>query len=282
MIQNRTFWGKYLTNTQLDLSIASYTKVPLTWGEDSYIPEFNKLYFIMEGEGFVRVNDKTYYPKPGELYLLPSGTVQAYGTISGNTFGKYWCHFTSKLNDSQLFDLIKTPVFLKTHNQEQLKSKFEQLIFYSEKEDISSGFRVHAILLDFIAEFIEKSGTVNLNTRTVPSYDKMDDIVQYIEENLDAPLCVDDLASIANFHPNYFISVFKKYTGLSPIQFINRQRMERAKHLLITTDYSVSTIAESLGFDLSYFSRMFRVHIGFSPTNYRDMVSMSALSKYGE
>ncbi|WP_251526645.1 hypothetical protein [Metabacillus litoralis] len=54
--------GKYLANAQLDVSIAAYTKVPKSWNEDNYTTDFNKLYYIMEGEGYVKVNDETFYP----------------------------------------------------------------------------------------------------------------------------------------------------------------------------------------------------------------------------
>ncbi|WHY71818.1 AraC family transcriptional regulator [Fictibacillus enclensis] len=275
-MQQTTFWKKYMTNAQLDLSIARYTKVPITWAEDSYVPEFNKLYFIMEGEGFVKTNGKIYYPKPGDLYLLPAGSTQAYGTLNDhNTFGKYWCHFSSKVNDAHLFQIIQAPVFVKPRDPELLIQKFKQLIFYSEKGDLSSGFRIHSILLEIMADFIEQSQDIQFDSRTVPSFEKMDKILQYIESHLHDSLSVEELARIASFHPNYFISVFKKYTGLSPIQFINRQRIERAKHLLLFTDQSVSAIADSLGMEVSYFSRMFREQIGFSPKNYREMISRS-------
>ncbi|WP_289487220.1 AraC family transcriptional regulator [Fictibacillus enclensis] len=278
-MQQTTFWKKYMTNAQLDLSIARYTKVPVTWAEDSYVPEFNKLYFIMEGEGFVKINGRIFYPKPGDLYLLPAGSTQAYGTLNDhNTFGKYWCHFSSKVNDAHLFQIIQAPVCIKPDNPELLIRKFKQLIFYSEKGDLSSGFRIHSILLEIMADFIEQSEDILFDSRTVPSFEKMDKILQYIESHLHDSLSVEELARIASFHPNYFISVFKKYTGLSPIQFINRQRIERAKHLLLFTDQSVSAIADSLGMEVSYFSRMFREQIGFSPKNYREVISRAELT----
>jgi AraC-like DNA-binding protein len=269
--------GKYLANVQLDVSIAAYTKVPLTWNEDRYTTDFNKFYYIMEGEGFVKVNDETYYPKPGELYLLPSSSVQSYGTISGNTFGKYWCHFTAKIGDFDLFQLMKTPVFSKLDKFE-VKEKFEQLISHWQCDKLSSHFRVHSILLEIIAVFIERSDHIHFKMDTSPSFNKMDIILTYIEEHLDGNLAVEDLALIANFHPNYFISVFKQFTGYSPIQYMNRRRIEKAKELLVISDLTVSNISESLGMEISYFSRLFKELTGFSPTSYRNLAKKSHIN----
>jgi AraC family transcriptional regulator, arabinose operon regulatory protein len=109
-----------------------------------------------------------------------------------------------------------------------------------------------------------------------PSFEKMDIILTYIEEHLDGNTSVEDLAQIANFHPNYFITVFKEFTGHSPIQYINRRRIEKAKELLLISELTVSHISESLGLELSYFSRMFKELTGLSPKAYRILASKSS------
>jgi AraC family transcriptional regulator, arabinose operon regulatory protein len=269
-----TFLGKNLANVQLDVSIAAYTKVSKSWHDENYTTDFNKFYYIMEGEGYVKVNHETFYPKAGELYLLPSGTVQSFGTINDNTFGKYWCHFTAKIGDFHLFQLMKTPVFIKS-DEFELEGKFQQLITHMHTDRISSTFRVHSILLEIIAVFIEKSQTIHFKMNASPSFDKMDAILTYIEEHLDGNLSVESLAQIANFHPNYFISVFKNFTGFSPIQYINRRKIEKAKELLTVSERTISSISDSVGMELSYFSRLFKELTGFSPTSFRELSAKS-------
>ena len=95
-------------------------------------------------------------------------------------------------------------------------------------------------------------------------------VLQYIEEHLAESLTLEQMAQIAHFHPNYFIRIFKQSTGLSPIQYVNRLRIEKAKHYLTFTPMSVSDIADKLGLEISYFSRMFKDHSGFSPSEYRE------------
>lgn len=266
-----TFWKKYIAKAKLDLSIVAYTKVLRSWNDKNASCPFNRLYFIIEGEGFVKVGDQTYYPKPGELYLLPAGSNQAYGTISDHTFGKYWCHFTAKIGDLDLFQILQTSAFITIKDPESLQRKFEQLIAYNKGEELTSAFRVNAILSEFIAEFIEQSETVKLNLASTPTYEKMNSVLHYMEQHIADNVSVDTLSQIAHYHPNYFINAFKQFTGYSPIQYMNHLRSEKAKDLLMMTELNVSQIADSLGMELSYFSRMFREQTGFTPTSFRDL-----------
>ncbi|WP_261305502.1 AraC family transcriptional regulator [Paenibacillus andongensis] len=266
-----TFWKKYIAKAKLDLSYAAYTKVSRLWRDENASCSFNRLYFIIEGEGFVKIGDQTYYPKPGELYLLPAGSDQAYGTISDHTFGKYWCHFTAKIGDLDLFQILQTSAYITIKDPEAFQKKFEQLIEYTKSEGLTAGFRVNAIISEFIADFIEQSETGKLNLASTPTFEKMNSVLTYMEQHIADNVSVDTLSQIAHYHPNYFINAFKQFTGYSPIQYMNHLRSEKAKDLLMMTELNVSQIADSLGMELSYFSRMFREQTGFTPTSFRDL-----------
>ena len=68
----------------------------------------------------------------------------------------------------------------------------------------------------------------------------------------------------------YMAHSFAKYTGFSPIQYLNRRRLEAACQLLRDTDLSVSDIAGSTGFSSqSYFTQAFRKFYGITPVKYR-------------
>ncbi|MFB5190659.1 AraC family transcriptional regulator [Alicyclobacillus fastidiosus] len=266
-----TFAKQYLSNVQLDLSVAAYTKVPTTWHDDDYTPDFNKLYFIIEGEGYLKVGDRRFSPLPGDLILLPSGNIQSYGTINENTFGKYWCHFRAQIGQLDLFQILNTSSLIHVTHPEWLKQKFEDLIYWHHHESLTSLMHVHSILLEIVAFFVEQCETVNINTKTINSLAKIDHVLQYIEEHLSDKLSISELAQVAHFHPNYLIRVFKKATGISPIHYINRMRIEKAKHILRSTHLNILEISDSLGMDIAYFSRMFKEYTGFAPTDYRQL-----------
>ena len=77
---------------------------------------------------------------------------------------------------------------------------------------------------------------------------------------------------MVHFHPNYFISFFKKYFGTSPLKYVNEARLNQAKRLLKSTDESVAQIAEETGFrDLYHFSKRFKASTGYSPSDFRKL-----------
>jgi AraC family transcriptional regulator of arabinose operon len=269
---DKAFWKQYIANIQIDLTHAAYTKVKRSWEDIDYTPILNKMYYIIEGEGFLTIQGQTFYPKPNELYLLPADVIQSYGTINDNTFGKYWCHFTAKIGELNLFQALETSPFIRIDQPDQWKNKFERLIDYSNSDKLTSRIRTNSVLLEIIADYIEHCDKVKFNLKATPAFEKMNVVLQHIEAHLTDNLTVEELAQIAHFHPNYFIQLFKNFTGTSPIQYINRVRLEKAKHLLTMTELNVSAIADAVGLELSYFSRMFREHNGVSPTAYREFV----------
>ncbi|MEV5029308.1 AraC family transcriptional regulator [Paenibacillus sp. LPE1-1-1.1] len=271
----KTFWKTYLSGLQLHVAVANYTKVPISWKDDDYTPDVNKLYYIQEGEGYVQIGKRKYYPKAGDLCLLPADVIQSYGTLSEDTFGKYWCHFTAKLDNFNLFQMLEMPVILTVNDHNGLKEKFERLVAHHKSEEWTAELHVQAAFLEILAMLLEQAGHVAINTPTTSSFEKMNVVLSYIEEHLSENMSVDTLAQLVHFHPNYFIRMFKSTTGLSPIQYVNRKRMDKARQLLTFTSQSISAVAESLGMDATYFSRVFKEYTALSPSEYREL-SMKA------
>jgi AraC family transcriptional regulator len=102
------------------------------------------------------------------------------------------------------------------------------------------------------------------------SKSKLQTVTDYIEAHLDEELSVDTLAQLVEINPFHLIRLFKQTLGITPYAFIIRQRLERAKHLLKSSDCSIAEIAYSTGFgSQSRFSTVFRQHVQISPMRYR-------------
>ena len=93
---------------------------------------------------------------------------------------------------------------------------------------------------------------------------------QYIMENLDEPLKLDEVAAQVRVSPFYFCKLFKSTTGMTFTEFVNRQRIERAKRRLLDPAERITEIAYDLGYQsLSQFNRSFLRIVGESPTQFR-------------
>ncbi|WP_165763704.1 helix-turn-helix domain-containing protein [Halalkalibacter urbisdiaboli] len=277
MEMNRaSFWKKYIGNTRLDLSIAEYTKVSSSWSGKNFKPHFNKFYYFLDGEGFICINGQRYHPKPGQLFLLPAGATQSFGTVKEHTYEKYWCHFTAKIGELHLLQVIEAPIFITVDDQQAVEHKFKNLVQYSKSEELYSEFLSQAILLELLSMFMkENQQQPEIQLVSAPSISKINKVLKFIDEHLAENLSVDYLSGMLNFHPNYFIKVFKNCTGYSPIQYINHQRFEKAEQMLVMSDLTVSQIADKIGMELTYFSRKFKEKTGFSPRAYREMIIKS-------
>jgi len=103
---------------------------------------------------------------------------------------------------------------------------------------------------------------------------------RYIIANLDEPLRLDDVASEVKVSPFYFCKLFKSTTGMTFTEFVNRQRIERAKRRLLDPAQRVTEIAYEIGYQsLSQFNRSFHRIVGESPTRFRRRMNVGSGSR---
>ena len=94
--------------------------------------------------------------------------------------------------------------------------------------------------------------------------------VMYINRNYDKEITITKLAQICLMSESYFRQMFKKYMGSSPLKYRENVRVSWAKKYLKSNLFSVSEIAEKLGYcDIYHFSKVFKVYVGISPSQYR-------------
>ncbi len=98
----------------------------------------------------------------------------------------------------------------------------------------------------------------------------MGDVMRYIHENLAQGITLADVAEGLHVNKYYLCRLFRRETGMTMGAYINSARIATAKHLLRTTEKSVSFIATECGFnELSVFTRNFKKEVGMTPTEYK-------------
>ena len=100
--------------------------------------------------------------------------------------------------------------------------------------------------------------------------DRIDRAVEYISKRLTEELSGEILARVAGLSASRFAFKFKERTGLAPMKFLEMRRIEKAKHLLLTTSLPIQQIALNTGFPNSqHFSTCFRKVAGQTPSAFR-------------
>ncbi|MBQ8852224.1 MAG: helix-turn-helix domain-containing protein, partial [Oscillibacter sp.] len=98
--------------------------------------------------------------------------------------------------------------------------------------------------------------------------------ITYIDADLSADLSLRTLAAAQNINASYLSSLFKKETGETITEHVNKKRIEHAVHLLQSSKLQVQSIAQHCGIsDVNYFSKLFKKHMGMTPREYRTTVS---------
>jgi AraC family transcriptional regulator len=110
-----------------------------------------------------------------------------------------------------------------------------------------------------------------MNKSTEIYRSRINRVIDYVNNNLDKSISLDELASVAHFSPFHFHRIFVAVTGESVNFFTNRIRLEKAARLLKYSRDSVSDIAIECGFSApSAFSRAFKQYFEISPSTYRN------------
>jgi AraC family transcriptional regulator of arabinose operon len=91
-----------------------------------------------------------------------------------------------------------------------------------------------------------------------------------IEQRMAERVSIHDLAALVDLSPSRFAHLFRLSVGTSPLRYLRRLRIERARELLEATSLPVREVMLQVGFtDASHFSKDFRARFGTGPREYR-------------
>lgn len=266
IIQNR------LREATVSLERASLLYCNENWKCDYSVPPFSSIGLILEGEGVISINQKPIHPKAGQLYLLPSNTLQTFSTSASNPYRVYFCHFEITCQETDLFELIRLPLCVDSPDPSQAESLFQEMIRACDGKDILSTLKAKQAILNLLCYYLECCPPESISLTSEDFDSPLSKAILYVENHLSEQITVPQLAQATGYHVSYFTQIFQKRMGISPGQFIQQKKSESAARLLTTTDLSIAEIADSLGFGSPfYFSNFFKKRTGMTPSTYRNI-----------
>lgn len=125
-------------------------------------------------------------------------------------------------------------------------------------------------LLHIFHTLISNNAFISVNSLQNSSRTYIKKAINLIQYNYNTDIKIEDIARELNMCTEHFIRSFKKHTGKTPKEYLIKCRIDQAISLLISTDSSISDIAQQCGFtDVSYFSRCFRQFMGQTALSFR-------------
>jgi len=209
---------------------------------------------VLPLRGVINIELETYAGKvaPGECVVIKQGQMHHF---TANQEAKFVVADMQDLpenvlNTKNLVFTITPPLmsyltFIEKQLENQVNHQLEQ-----------SMFKTFVLLLEQQDHFRQLDHRIRL-------------VVEYVLENIAENLTIETLAKVACLSQTQFKKVFSQQLGLSVSKHVTKERMEKAKALLMHTDYPIQIIAEQVGYaDLSAFSRRFSQYYGLSPSSF--------------
>lgn len=283
-----TLWNN---GYSLFMIYAGFKRVGTWWNYKNVSSPFYRLYYIEKGKGVVYVNGKGYELVPGMLFLIPKFALHSY-ECEDFMDHYYICFFDDLAGNAGIpdpmrlrlsvdaspmtLDLMKRYLELNPsrHLQTSDPRRYgnDRIIYDSHGEDISSltarCMESQGILLQLFARFVTPESVRKPSANSW--HGKLDQVVQYVNANLDKHISVPELADLMCLTADHFSKVFKKCLGMSPCEYIQLKRMKRAQVLLLSTNLSIMQVGERVGIsNPSQFTRLFTKIAQCSPKEYR-------------
>lgn len=228
------------------------------------------IHYVVEGSGYVVWKGRKYNFNKGQFFILNPYEGHEYGITEGGCLSFSWIEFYGGDSERLMNHIIRqlSPV-IDLPCCESINCNIQQIFELLQAEKVSlTG--ISRLIYNIITAFVECYENDTMVTKSVYGNLKFEKALEYIDSNLNNDLNVKKLAEICNYSPTYFSKLFIKTYGISISQYIIRQRINRAKELLTTSDIQIEALAEKLGFcSPSHCIRSFRSCEGVTPSEYR-------------
>lgn len=252
------------------LMYVTYSKFGQDWKSLKHFHPFTEIFFVLNGEGTLTVENETFDIKTNDLIVVPPNVYHQENSHDNKPL-EYVV-----LGVQDLLFQIDNPAqnFIYQNfdkDNDDILYYVHHLLMESETKEIGYDTVCQKLLELLILKIIRK---ININLQahqiTSPVKREIRVICHYIDQNYSEDLSLESLAKYMKMNKYYMAHEFKKYMHISPIQYLINRRIQECQSLLKTSSLSVSEISEAVGFSSqSYFSQIFKKTLGMTPLQYR-------------
>lgn len=235
--------------------------------------------YIASGKMDTGINNAIYHLKRGDLIIINSGDI----------------HFTRCRDYAKIYVLQVPYPLLNTHipNYDYVRfqdsdgsvvfsnpAKVDELSrlmiqMYEITLEQKPGYTLlfSSKLYQFLFTLFQRYHT-DISSRTKQKSDRnlirLEQVMNYVKSHYTQPISLEDAAQILSLNPEYFCRYFKKYMGMTFLEYVNSIRLYHIHQDLLNTNYSVSELMDRHGFtNYKLFSKMFRNTYGCPPGMFR-------------
>lgn len=241
------------------------------WQSVFHTHHFTEIFFVLNGKGKFLFREETRPIQTGDLIIIPPYIGHTEQSIAGMPL-EYYVLGIDGISFQSKDSVASAQIFCDFENTPLIADLFSQIYYELKHEKPEADIICHHFLEILILRIMRSQHLVPVPINTVRMSKECAQVKDYLDTNYAEHITLDTLTSLTHMNKYYMAHSFTKFTGMSPIQYLNQRRLETACQLLKETDYSVSDISFSTGFSSqSYFTQVFRKHYGVTPIRYRQM-----------
>ncbi|HZH58728.1 MAG TPA: AraC family transcriptional regulator [Metabacillus sp.] len=264
-----------LNKLTFSLLLAGHKSCPPNWIRKGKRPKFHSLWYITKGYGEVVINGKKHKLQPGKLVVFTPQMICDKKAARVHPLEFYFVRFSYAMafeeKDSWQFKHAHEVTFplqgvYTISNHSAVIVLLEQLNSLSNKHGSTVNMQQKIVFQELLLTFVEDFQSQMLNG---DSKKAIEGTIDYMVNHYKNTITLSELSQIAGLSVSHYSRLFKKYIGLSPIEYLTHLRMKRAKELLVLSDVKVKEVSQNVGYeDELYFSRTFKRIVGVSPSQF--------------
>lgn len=264
--------------------ISGHHSMPSNHFHDQY-----EIYYLLSGERNYFIKDNTYKINKGDLVFIDKNELHKTSDAGIPNHERILINFSdyflSPFNEPLLFEPFAHKVRRLRLNLPE-REWIERLLFEMLLEDkeaqpgsaVSLQARLAMLLLWCGRKLDRQELEQTPYEHESPAHKKISEVVEFINECYQTPLSLESVAKAHYISPFHLSRMFKRLTAFSFVEYVNTVRVKEAQRLLRETDWTVTRIAEAVGYEnIGHFGRVFKQLAKTNPLDYRKSAKRAGL-----
>ena len=219
--------------------------------------------YVVKGKGYIETPEEKYTVEAGDFYFLNKLCYHIYYSDPDEPYEKIFLVLKGSFVDFLVSGYrLSNSVYVKKCNLDGLMT---QIINHLSREGPINYDRLSVWVLEIFQQLFPPPYQSKTNTNFIPEM-----IKNYIDAHINEKITLDDISNNLYISKSHIERTFKEEYNQTPLAYCANQKISQVASMLVTTNYSISHIAQQFGYsDVKYMSKAFKKIKGKTPMEYR-------------